>query len=160
MRNQCAIALLVVLAGCDSAPPAPGQHAPFLIDSTPPEGEIITEPSGSHLEIMAVFGDENLTDQLFMRFLVDYPGADTSRARLALAISLPPSGLVTRSAIRVRPDCATFRIGSGLHRLMLSVSDRRFLDPMEGDDVDPNAPLDSVPQDAHRLRTVWLLNCP
>lgn len=161
MRNHCAIALVAILAGCDSSQPAPPQHAPFLIESTPPEGEIITKSSDDRPEISVVFGDENLSDQLFLRFLVDYPSdPDTSGARLLLLASLPPSGEVARSPFQMLPQCDRVGFGPGLHRLMLSVSDRPFLDSLMGDDVDPNAPLDSVPFDAHRVRILWLLNCP
>jgi hypothetical protein len=44
--------------------------------------------------------------------------------------------------------------------LVLSVSDRQFLDGLNGDTVDPEAPLDSVPPGAKRVRALWTLNCP
>jgi hypothetical protein len=43
---------------------------------------------------------------------------------------------------------------------MMSVSDRPYLDALSGDAVDPEAPLDSVPSNANRIRALWLLNCP
>jgi len=77
-----------------------------------------------------------------------------------LTATLPPTGEATRLPFRMLPQCDSLKLGPGLHRLMLSVSDRPFLDALMGDSVDPEAPLDSVPPDVHRLRTVWLLNCP
>jgi hypothetical protein len=160
MRNHCAIVLLAALAGCDSSSPPQDEHAPFLVDSTPPEGEIITSTGADPGEISAVLGDENISDQLYLRLLVDYPSGSGSPAHLVLTASLPPTGDVTRLPFRMLPQCGSLHLGPGLHRVMLSVSDRPFLDALMGDSVDPEAPLDSVPPDVHRLRTVWLLNCP
>jgi hypothetical protein len=159
MRNHCAVALLAVLAGCDSTQPPPQQHAPFLVDSTPGAGAILS-PTTDEREISAVVGDENLDDNLSIRFLVDYPEAGPAVGRLIRQVTIPPTGLVDRAPVRLRPGCDTLQLAPGLHRLTMSVSDRPFLDPFQGDDVDPAAPLDSVPGDAFRLRAVWLLNCP
>jgi hypothetical protein len=42
----------------------------------------------------------------------------------------------------------------------MSVADRPYLDPDKGDAVSSEAPLDSVPEGANRIRLVWLLDCP
>jgi hypothetical protein len=73
---------------------------------------------------------------------------------------LPFSGQPTRSTIRIQPDCDVIGVGQGTHRLMLSVSDRPYLDALSGQAVDPEAPLDSVPDGANRIRSIWILNCP
>jgi hypothetical protein len=160
MRNHCAIALLAVLGGCDSSQPAP-DYPPFLVDSTPGVGAIITGAVGAEREVIATVGDENLADSLFIRFLVDYPmDYPAPGTSLLFQVAVPPNGAVERGPVRLQPSCHTFALAPGLHRLTMSVSDRPYLDPAHGDDVEPNAPLDSVPFEAHRLRTVWLLSCP
>ena len=160
MRNHHVIALLLVLGGCEGAA-APASHPPFLADSNPPEGAVIRISGGGSGEIMAVFGDEDLGDNLYVRLLLDYPGPLDSQ-RLVYRGQLPPSGAIERAAIRMQPSCALGSASLNPHRLVMSVSDRPFLDPALGHDVDPEAPLDSVPDSAHRVRVVWLLemSCP
>ena len=160
MRNHRVIALLLVLGGCEGQQ-APASHAPFLVTSNPPEGAVIRVGDAGSAEIVAVFGDENLDDNLYVRLLIDYPGP-LEPQRLIYRAQLPPSGALERSAIRMQPSCALRSALPNPHRLVMSVSDRPFLDPAEGQDVDPEAPLDSVPDAAHRVRVVWLLDmaCP
>jgi hypothetical protein len=160
MRNHHVIAFLTVLAGCDASGPPVAAHAPFLISSSPSVGEIITSPGDTGSEVSAVFGDENITDNLFFRFLVDYPSGEMPAANLFYQVTFPPSGTVDRPGLHVRPDCHVLGLAPGIHRLTLSVADRPFLDPTKGDAVDPEGPLDSVSADAHRVRALWLLSCP
>jgi hypothetical protein len=160
MTSRHLIIAMLVLGGCDAAA-TPTTHPPFLISSSPPEGEIVTLSSGEgQRELSAVLGDENLDDTLFIRFLVDYPDGSDSSSHLVYQVTLPPSGGMERAAVRIRPECSRLGLPAGLHRFTLSAADRPFLDPLHGDGVDPEAPLDSVGGDAHRLRAVWLLNCP
>jgi hypothetical protein len=159
MSSHRVIALLMLLAGCRSSGP-PEDHFPFLISSTPPEGSIITRGAGGEPEVAAELGDEDTEERLFIRFLIDYPASGAGAEHLILPVELPPSGMVARLPVLLRPSCGSLHLNPGVHRLTMAVSDRPFLDPLMGADVDPEAPLDSVPPDAHRLRTVWLLNCP
>jgi hypothetical protein len=160
MRNHHVIGLLVVLGGCEGAEAA-ASHPPFLADSNPPEGAVIRVGGAGSAEIMAVLGDENLGDNLYVRLLIDYPGP-LDPQRLIYRAQLPPSGAVERAAIRVQPSCALNSALPNPHRLVMSVSDVPFFDPALGQDVDPGAPLDTVPDGTHRVRVVWLLDmaCP
>jgi len=157
MKGLLAIGVLV-LGACSTAEEPEANHPPFIATSAPEEGAIITPGAGSGREIAATLADENIGDHLFMRLLIDYPGGEVP-GQLLRTLELPPSGSPVRSTMRVQPDCRAFAAASGIHRLMLSVSDRPFLDALAGEDVDPEAPLDSIRVDAHRVRVVWLLNC-
>jgi hypothetical protein len=91
---------------------------------------------------------------------VDYPGTDSSNfGRLVRSTQYPPSGTAVRSPIHLQPTCQSLGVDSGLHRFVMSVSDRPYLDQLAGEDVDPEAPLDSVPDGANRIRVVWFINC-
>jgi hypothetical protein len=158
MKGLLAIGVLV-LGACSTAEEPPPNHPPFVVNSAPVEGSIITLGSGSEREISATLADENVADHLFTRLLIDYP-ANGDPGRLIRSLELPPSGTRVRNTMRVQPSCGAFGATPGIHRLMLSVSDRPFLDPAAGEDVDPEAPLDSVGVAANRVRVVWLLNCP
>jgi hypothetical protein len=160
-------ALLTLLAGGCVIPVAPqfddpeSNYPPYVVTSTPMVGDIFTPGMTTQdRDISAALSDQNLHDTLFIRFLIDYPGTDTSTAHLFFLATLPPSGANDRGSVHVRPECARIGIGPGMHRLMMSVSDRPYLDALVGDDVDPEAPLDSVPESANRIRVVWTLFCP
>jgi hypothetical protein len=142
-------------------------YPPFVVDSDPAIGDILTPaaamPGGApppQRVITVTLGDHNLNDVLFLRLLMDYPTTDPDGGQLvAVPAARPPSGRVDRTPFRlVPPPCSS--AGAGTHRLVLSVSDREFLDRTNGDSVSTEAPLDSVRATANRMRAVWLLNCP
>jgi hypothetical protein len=130
-------------------------YPPYVVTSMPPVGDIFTP---GDREIVVTLSDQNLNDNLFIRFLIDYPG--NPAARLLLPTQLPPTGELERGTVRVQPRCDDVGVGSGQHRLMMAVADRPFLNTFAGDDVDPEAPLDSVPEGAKRIRVFWILFCP
>jgi hypothetical protein len=143
-------------------------YPPFVEDCDPSVGDIITPaaamPGGGdpapQRVIMVTLGDHNLNDVLFLRLLLDYPTTDLDGGQLvAVPAARPPSGRVDRTPFKlVPPPCTS--AGAGTHRLVLSVSDREFLDRTNGESVSPDAPLDSVRATANRMRAVWILNCP
>jgi hypothetical protein len=154
-----AVLVAVVVSACASAEEPEQNHAPFLVTSDPVEGNIVTIPSpDSRREVALTVADENVGDHLFVRFLLDYPGPDS---RALSFLELPPSGTAVRGTVRILPSCAVVT-RAGTHRLTASISDRPFLDPAQGEDVDPEAPLDSIAFGAAGLRVVWLLEmaCP
>jgi hypothetical protein len=136
-------------------------YPPYAVSSVPMVGDIFTPGmDGEERDISTTLSDQNFNDHLYIRWLVDYPGTDASRARLVRQTQFPPSGEAERSVIRIQPTCASLNVGSGPHRFVMSVSDRPFLDRLNGESVDPEAPLDSVPSIANRIRLVWIINCP
>jgi hypothetical protein len=136
-------------------------YPPYIVSSSPTEGDLFTPgmtPQGR--DINATLSDQNVNDHLFIRWLVDYPSGDMSPSHLIREVELPPSGTPIRSVVHIQPDCTVIDLGPGLHRWVMSVSDRSFLDALNGDEVDPTGPLDSMRPEANRIRVVWLLNCP
>jgi hypothetical protein len=167
-RAHPLVALSAILsAGC-IIPVAPQwddaevNYAPYLVSSNPSEGDIFTPGMTMQgRDISVTLSDQNINDNLFIRWLLDYPSGDMSQSHLIREVEIPPSGMVIRQVVHIQPDCALMQLGSGLHRWVMSVSDRKFLDELNGDDdVDPTAPLDSVPPEANRTRVPWVLNCP
>jgi hypothetical protein len=158
MKGPLVIAVLV-LGACSTADGPDLNHPPFVVSASPAVGDIVTPSAGSSRDIAVTLSDEDVDDTLSVRFLVDYPG-NGDAAHLVRQVAFPPSGAMVRSPIHIQPTCQSLAIGPGLHRFMLSVSDRPFLDTLTGEDVDPEAPLDSAGSGANRVRVVWLLNCP
>jgi hypothetical protein len=159
--------LLATLAGGCVIPMGPDfdkpetNYPPYVVTSSPTVGEIFTPGTtedGRQLSVTLL--DYNIHDNLFIRFLVDYPGTDTSPAHLFFRVEIPPTGMPERSPVRIQPTCGVIKVGPGTHRLLMAVADRPYFDALLGQDVDPEAPLDSVPEDANRIRLVWTLNCP
>jgi len=152
-------AVLVVLGACSGQEGESVNHPPFIAATLPGEGEIVTVGAGGAEEVTVTVGDQNVTDDLFIRFLVDYPSS-TDPAHLVHHLQVPPSGTVVRAPIRLQLSCGNVGLGAGVHRLVFSVADRRFLEVTESESVDPDAPLDSVAEQGHRVRVIWLMNCP
>jgi hypothetical protein len=76
-------------------------------------------------------------------------------------VQVPASPTAERSPVRIQPTCKGLGVSAGLHRFVMSVADRPYLDALAGEATDPDAPLDSVDvQQAKRIRVVWFLNCP
>jgi hypothetical protein len=139
------------------------RFAPFVASSDPSVGEIVTF-SDNHAPFMVTIGDNNLGDSLFVRWIIDYPNTDVDNSRKALDTSYLPSASVIRSPpLKFVPTCNVIaRATANPHRLVLSVSDRPFLDMENAQKVSNTAPFDTVPDGANRMRAVWLLNmdCP
>jgi hypothetical protein len=159
-----AVVLAALAGGCvipmgpDWQEPEPN-YPPYVVTANPTVGDIFTPgTSVQDREISVTLLDQNLNDNLSIRFLIDYPGPDTGR--LLLPVTLPPTGMPERGPVRVRPSCSQPGVGPGQHRLLMAVADRPFLDEFAGNDVDPEAPLDSVPPEARRIRVSWILFCP
>jgi hypothetical protein len=134
---------------------------PFVVSSEPGVGEIFTQDETVRF-ISVTLGDNNVGDRLYARWLLDYPSTDPDGGKLLLVGDVPPDGdKVARRPIHFAPTCPPSGMGgTAQHRLVLSVSDRRFLDRENGDSVSPNAPRDSFSPGANRMRAVWILNCP
>jgi hypothetical protein len=132
---------------------------PFVSSSDPGVGETFTpgqDEDGGARFITVTLGDHNLGDSLFLRWLLDYPGANPEGGQLVMVATLPPTKKTDRSPDRYAPSCSS----RGSHTLVLSVSDRKFLDTGNGESVSPDAPRDSYRKGANRMRAVWILNCP
>jgi hypothetical protein len=150
--------LLLLAAGCDSSAAEPN-YPPFVVSASPGVGDILTPGTSSARDVETTLSDDNVSDHLFIRYLIDYPSTEPT-GKLLRELELPPSGSPVRAPVHIQPDCTFMALPPGVHRLLMAVSDRPFLDPTKGDAVAPEAPLDSVPDGANRIRVVWLLDCP
>jgi len=142
--------------------PPETNYPPYVESSSPSVGEILTLGMTTQDRVITVsLSDQNLNDHLYIRWLIDYPAKDANLARLVHQVQLAESPNAERSPVRIQPSCSGLGVGTGLHRFVMSVADRPYLNALAGEDVDPDAPLDSVDvQEANRIRLVWFLNCP
>ena len=102
--------------------------------------------------------DPNAPDNLYMRWIIDYPPFVDSVSHVALPLTLPGASQVERPHLWFAPNCsddALSRDFSG-HRLLLAVSDRPFASA-----EDPNR-LDGVPPGNYVVEGAWPFNltCP
>ena len=133
---------------------------PTIHSANPPVGSILApDPGGASVEAEIVLADNNTDDDLFVRWLVDYPPFDETVSRLAYETTQPGGADVVRPRLRFAPSCGDDQIAPDLssHRLMVAASDRPFLA------VDPAQPvLDAVPDGGLVVRAMWQfqLACP
>ena len=136
----------------------PGNVAPYVASSNPPEGAVLADASPT---IEVVLGDANHEDVLRGRWFIDYPVFDSSITREVQEFRLPTTGKAERGKVLYAPNCANDHIAPGVatHRVTLSVADRPFLP----EDQAPAAlRLDSVPGEGFVVRATWILDlvCP
>jgi hypothetical protein len=120
---------------------------PFVVTSRPAVGSMVRDSETFEVEVQ----DPNGTDDLYVRWVIDYPPYTENHSR-QIDYNKQKNrgpGQVNRHRVAFSPNCLLHLISPAIsqHRLMLLISDRPF-------DVAPNTP-DKVPTDAHLVRLVW-----
>ena len=150
----------VVPVGPDWTDP-PVNAPPFIRSANPPIGSLLAADgdAGQPLEIGVVLADQNTSDNLYLRWIVDYPPYQDGATRLALASALPGGDSIDRQTVHFAPNCVDDQIANGFtnHRLLLAISDRPFLDAV----ANPRN-LDAVPDGNFLVEGAWqfTLDCP
>lgn len=129
---------------------------PYIVDSNPPVGSIVTAlPLVEGAAMFSVtLADPNLGDRLWLRWIFDFPpwGGNTRRGLFREAPP-PTDGSEVRTRDGFQANCSWSPApGVTQHRLMLAVSDREFLSE-NADDT-----FLAVPPDARTVRASWILN--
>jgi hypothetical protein len=124
---------------------------PFVVSSRPAVGSMVRD---SEAVFEVEFQDPNSTDDLYVRWVIDFPPFTENLSR---TIDYNPQknrgpGQINRHRVAFSPSCVSHLISPAVsqHRLMLLISDRPFEEPAP-------AP-DKVPTDAHLLRVVWMFD--
>ena len=154
------LAACVVPAGPEWVDP-PGNSPPSIYWASPPVGAVLllAVDAGTPATVEVELADRNTKDNLYLRWIIDYPPFDPSVSQLALPYTLRGNGDVVRPRQAFSPSCAAHKIATGFknHRLMLAVSDRdAFVD-------DPQQTvLDQVENGNFRIEAGWLfeMECP
>lgn len=138
-------------------------YPPTIVSADPPVGTILGRgPDGGtteQVEVEVTLADQNKGDNLYLRWIVDYPPYVSGKTLLALETIKPGGDVVVRTPAIFAPDCASIRSRAlADHRLLLAVSDRPF--KLAGDDPGLTAP-DAVDDGNHLVEAVWpfTLNC-
>ncbi len=124
---------------------------PFVVTSRPAVGSRVRD---SEAVFEVEVQDPNSTDDLYVRWVIDYPPYTENLSR-QIDYNKQKNrgpGQVNRHRIAFSPNCLLHLISPAVseHRLMLLISDRPF-------EAAPTAP-DKVPPDAHLVRVVWMFD--
>jgi hypothetical protein len=153
--------LLVALSGC-VVPAGPewtdpeSNFPPTISAATPPVGSILGlgVDGGASLTVEVVLADQNTQDNLYVRWIIDYPPYRDEITRMGLAQPpLPSEDQILRSRILFTPSCTDDQIAHGFssHRLLLAVSDR----PFKFDSFNSTDFPDDVPSGNFRVEGSW-----
>ena len=150
----------IIPVGPDFQNPIAGpNNAPYIIGATPDFGAIVTPPQ---LTFSVTVTDPNIGDDLYVRWLADYPGANY-RPVMAMPsfVAHSTNGQPLRASVSAIVDCVLDNLAmtsDGEHRVEVIVADRPFVDP-----VPPDTRLDLVMDPGLAVHASWVLeqlSCP
>jgi hypothetical protein len=126
---------------------------PFVVTARPAVGSRVSTFEGG---FEVVVQDPNSTDDLHVRWVIDYPPFIDNLSRpfdVSKQGNLGP-GQTNRHRVALAPNCLQHRISPTIsqHRLMLLISDRPF------EEMPAARNPEKVPPDAHLLQLVWMFD--
>jgi hypothetical protein len=136
-----------------------GNSPPTIESAVPAIGSVLDlmPDAGSPLGVRVVVSDANTSDQIYMRWIIDYPPYQEAQTHIAWEIILPQSEQAERAPVEFAPNCSDDHIARGIaaHRLLLVVTDRPFVDRGQ-------AEPDAVQDGGFRVEASWAfdLDCP
>ena len=143
---------LAVCLGCGSSEDG-GNRPPSIVEAVPRVGT--TVPEGK--EIGVIMEDPNPDDQLYYRWVIDYPPFNPDATRIH---DSPP--VASGERVAFQPDCTAHSLARDVagHDLILLVSDRPFARSTEQASSSAEA-VEEVSADANVLQLTWDLqiNC-
>jgi hypothetical protein len=161
------IALLFVVASISACiipvssgfqdPPSSPNYAPVLESATPAFGSLEAVVTTLNFDVVAT--DPNLDDNLFFRWLMDYPPNTTDTRKFDEGeVPHTADGTALHAHIVAPVDCSDdpAPTPNSLHRLELAVADRAFVT------MSPDNGLDEVDPPGLVVRANWTfqINCP
>ena len=150
----CESACVLPLAPEFEDPPAAQNFAPLIVDSFPVNGAVVSTPM-----FRVTVDDPNVADDLYVRWIADFPPFDEDSRRLGddVKLSPPAAGTLRRDAVLL-VDCTLHALArqTTTHQIMVVVADRPFLPPDQETSLDRK--LTSLPKDAPRAEAHWTLN--
>ncbi len=131
---------------------------PFIVSANPSVGSEIgpsTEEQDEEFEV--TLRDPNPGDELYVRWIFNYPPYSDDNTRISNVNRLPPTSPDGPRRIAIAVNCSLLSLPKGRkqHRVMLAVSDRQFKRDV---DSAPDLRLTGTQPDAHLLQAVWTLN--
>ena len=158
--------LLLAISGC-VVPIGPEwtdperNQPPTISYAIPAIGSVLDFGAGGNVAmgLEVALADQNTQDNLYVRWIIDYPPYLEGASHVALPQTLPGGEQIQRQPIRFAPNCSDVTIAhdSSNHRLLLAVSDRPFSDDPQNPQV-----LDPVSDGNYRVEASWdfTLACP
>lgn len=147
-------ACVLPLAPVFEDPPAAQNFAPVIVDSFPVNGKVVSTPM-----FRVTVDDPNIGDELFVRWIADFPPYTENSRPLGDDVRVPPPAVGTlRPDVSRTIDCVLHSLVKNVptHHIMVVVADRKFRPPDQETDLDRK--LTSLPKDAPRAEAHWTLN--
>jgi hypothetical protein len=136
-------------------PPTAQNYAPIILDSDPPQGSAVMSAT-----FTVVVTDPNVADDLYVRWIIDYP-PDSANTRVlvsSLKIAHSVDGRPLNQPVTVTIDCVLGGLAKiAQHQVLVVVADRPFLPPQPPQNV-----LALVEDPGFAVQASWTLNleCP
>jgi hypothetical protein len=133
-------------------PPAAPNFPPYIVSATPDFNSIVTPPQ---LTFAVTVTDPNVGDDLYIRWLADYPGANYRTVMGTSFVAHSANGQVLAATVTGTVDCTLDNLAmttDGEHRIEVIVADRPFVEPGPG-----NTQLDLVTPPGFVVRAGWTL---
>jgi hypothetical protein len=155
-RGAGAICLALAVAGCAlpvgpefQDPAATQNFDPRILDSDPPLGARVTGP-----DFRVTVQDPNAGDDLYVRFLADFPGlSGNTRFLLDKRVPHTADGRLLSEDVSVVVTCAALA-KTPSHQVTVIVADRGFVFDASSPMQDPRL----LPSDAQRIFGSWTLD--
>lgn len=151
----CQSACVLPLAPEFEDPPAAQNFAPVIVDSFPVNGAVVSTPM-----FRVTVDDPNVADDLYLRWIADFPPFSDSSRRLGDDIKLsPPAAGTLRPDAVLSVDCTLHALAkmTTTHQIMIVVADRPFRSPDQEPSLERK--LTSLPPGvAKRAEAHWTLN--
>jgi hypothetical protein len=163
MLRICRItALLLPMSACVlpiapefQDPPATPNYAPVFLAVEPPIGTIVKLAATDQALFTVTVSDPNAADDLYVRFIVDYPPYSVSNTRTTdkQPVQHRDDGKILNMDVPFEPSCTSPGLAVGLprHQIMAVLADRPFVKPP------PPADLTRVVEPGKTVIATWTL---
>jgi hypothetical protein len=138
-------------------PPAEQNFAPSIVSAQPAQGSIVTALSGTTVAFTVTVNDPNVTDDLYFRWIGDFPPySDSNTRRLTADTKVSRSASDPLASQSIPIDCLSPLARLPQHAIMALVSDRPFLD--DDGTLSREALLTGIRNGAQKTEAHWTLN--
>jgi len=125
----------IIPVGPDFQDPAGVPNSPPYVVSADPVENSTT--AMTMVEFTVTPGDVNVTDPLWVKWVMEYPGFSDDTNTFSPMDPIPPSanGSEIRRPTRFKPECSQLSKKTSTHKISVGISDRPFVSPEDPNDL-------------------------